>query len=96
MHQILKAVEVAVEAEVARRLAVRERETAECVKAEKKRPSEFAQVTDSRMTQSRSKSPEKVHGIPSGVLTPLLKCHMLRRQQGATNKRRALVFTCRR
>ena len=67
--------EVAVEAEVARRLAVRERETAECVKAEEKRPSECAQVTDSRMTQSRSKLPEKAHSIPSGVLTPLLKCH---------------------
>lgn len=73
--QISKAVEAAVEAEVARRLAERERETAERVKAEEMRPSELAQVTDSRMTQSRSKSPEKAHSIPSGVLTPLLKRH---------------------
>ena len=60
------------EAEVARRLAERERERAEREKAEE---SEVAHTTDSKATQSRSKSPEREHSIPSGVLTPLLKRH---------------------
>jgi kinesin family member 22 len=65
-------VEAAVEAEVARRLAERERERAEREKAEE---SEVAQTVDTRPTQSKSKSPEREHSIPSGVLTPLLKRH---------------------
>ncbi|KAF8813107.1 kinesin-like protein [Phlegmacium glaucopus] len=78
-ERISKAVEAAVEAEVARRLAERERERAERERAEREqaeqmRPSE-AQMTDSRITQSRSRSPDKEHSIPSGVLTPLLKRH---------------------
>jgi len=64
----------AVEAEVARRLAERERERAEREQAEQTRPSE-EQTTDSKTTQSRSKSPEREHSIPSGVLAPLLKRH---------------------
>jgi kinesin family protein 22 len=62
----------AVEAEVARRLAERERERVERVKAEE---SEVAHMIDSKTTQSRSKSPEGEQSIPSGVLTPLLKRH---------------------
>jgi kinesin family protein 22 len=65
-------VEAAVEAEVARRLAEREREKAEREKAEE---NEVAQMVDSRPAQSRSKSPERDQSIPSGVLTPLLKRH---------------------
>ena len=60
------------EAEVARRLAERESERAEREKAEE---NEVAQMVDSRPTQSKSRSPEKEHSIPSGVLTPLLKRH---------------------
>lgn len=61
------------EAEVARRLAERERERTEhVVKAEE---SEAAHMIDSKPTQSRSKSPEREHSIPSGVLTPILKRH---------------------
>jgi kinesin family member 22 len=62
----------AVEAEVARRLAERERERAERVKAEE---SEVAHTIDSKTTQSGSKSPEREQSIPSGILTPLLKRH---------------------
>lgn len=63
------------EAEVARRLAEREREIAEREKTEETRSSEggVAQITDNRIT--KSKSPERDHSIPSGVLTPLLKRH---------------------
>lgn len=62
------------EAEVARRLAEREREIAEREKAEETRSSEgVAQIMDNRIT--KSKSPERDHSIPSGVLTPLLKRH---------------------
>ena len=64
--------EAAVEAEVARRLAERERERAEREKVEE---SEVAQMVDTRPTQPKSKSPEREHSIPSGVLTPLLKRH---------------------
>jgi kinesin family protein 22 len=70
--QISKAVEAAVEAEVARRLAERERERVERVKVEE---SEVAHTIESKTTQSGSKSPEREHSIPSGVLTPLLKRH---------------------
>ena len=62
----------AVEAEVARRLAEREREIAESVKAEE---SEVAHTIDSKTTRPGSRSPEREHSIPSGVLTPLLKRH---------------------
>ena len=62
----------AVEAEVARRLAERERETAERVKAEE---SDVAPTIDSKTTQSGSKSPEREQSLPSGILTPLLKRH---------------------
>ena len=60
------------EVEVARRLAERERERAESVKAEE---SDVAHTIDIKPTQSGSKSPEREHSIPSGVLTPLLKRH---------------------
>jgi kinesin family protein 22 len=70
--QISKAVEAAVEAEVARRLADRERERAEREKAEE---IEVAHALDSKPTRSGSKSPEREHSIPSGVITPLLKRH---------------------
>ena len=65
----------AVEAEVARRLAVAERERAE--HDEKAKESEVAvtHTLDSKPTQSGSRSPERDHSIPSGVLTPLLKRH---------------------
>lgn len=63
----------AVEAEVARRLAERERERAEQVKVEEE--NEVVHMIDSKTTQSGSKSPEREHSIPSGVLTPLLKRH---------------------
>ena len=62
----------AVEAEVARRMAERERERAESVKAEE---SEVAHMIDSKTTQSGSKSPEREQSLPSGILTPLLKRH---------------------
>lgn len=62
----------AVEAEVARRLAERERERAERVKAEE---CEDMPTMDSKTTQSGSKSPEREQSIPSGILTPLLKRH---------------------
>ena len=59
------------EAEVARRLAERER-----VKAEHVEESEVTHMIDSKPTRSgSSKSPEREHSIPSGVLTPLLKRH---------------------
>lgn len=63
------------EAEVARRLAERERERAEREKAEEMRSGEAPQLTGSKPSQSRSRSPEREHSIPSGVLTPLLKRH---------------------
>ena len=63
------------EAEVARRLAERERERAEQVDREKAEETEVAQMTDINTTQSRSKSSEREHNVPSGVLTPLIKRH---------------------
>ena len=60
------------EAEVARRLAEREREKAERDKAEE---NEVAQTVDNRKSQSKSRSPEKDPSVPSGILTPLLKRH---------------------
>ena len=64
----------AVEAEVARRLAERERERAEREKAEESEVAHTIAI-DSKTTQCGSKSPEREHSIPSGVLTPLLKRH---------------------
>lgn len=62
--------EAAVEAEVTRRLAERERQRAEEEVREK-----AARVTADHVARSRSKSPTKENSLPSGVLTPLLKRH---------------------
>ncbi|PPQ86673.1 hypothetical protein CVT25_006748 [Psilocybe cyanescens] len=68
-ERISKAVEAAVEAEVTRRLAERERQRAEAEQNEK----EAAQRMEGRV--SRSGSPTRDTSLPSGVLTPLLKRH---------------------
>ncbi|KAJ3486818.1 hypothetical protein NLJ89_g11776 [Agrocybe chaxingu] len=72
-ERISKAVEAAVEAEVARRLAERERQRQlEEEERSKEVPAAESQV---RITRSRSRSPTKERRLPSGVLTPLLQRH---------------------
>uniref|UniRef100_A0A8H8CJ53 Kinesin-like protein n=1 Tax=Psilocybe cubensis TaxID=181762 RepID=A0A8H8CJ53_PSICU len=67
-ERISKAVEAAVEAEVTRRLAERERQRAEAEQNEKEAARREGQV-------SRTGTPTKETSLPSGVLTPLLKRH---------------------
>ncbi|KAF8903894.1 kinesin-like protein [Gymnopilus junonius] len=70
-ERISKAVEAAVEAEVTRRLAERERQRAE----EEERRRAAAESAKGQVARSRSRSPTKEPSLPSGVLTPLLRRH---------------------
>ncbi|CAA7268260.1 unnamed protein product [Cyclocybe aegerita] len=72
--RISKAVEAAVEAEVARRLAERERQR-QLEEEERSKEAAAAAESQVRITRSRSRSPRKELSLPSGVLTPLLQRH---------------------